>query len=346
MIRSLKYVGAVGLLLATVITPASARGVSHPSQARQFSVGLVTDVGGLNDRSFNHLAYVGLQRARAQSHVGAFVLESRAEAQYVPNLTFFAQQHRNLTIGVGFLMESAIYQVARQYPNQKFALIDGAPQNAAGKTQNLPNVANLFFKEQESGYLVGVIAGLMESRHVGRATHGVIGVMGGVSIPPVNRYIAGYIAGAHRVDPGIRILKSYSQSFTNQSAGNTIGLSQIGQGADILFQVAGSSGLGYLAAAQQRGKYGIGVDADQHLLGSYVITSALKKVDVAVALLVKQTKAGHFRGGDHLFSLANNATGFAPVSSAVPASIVAVANHYAQLIRQRRIVPPATIAGG
>ncbi|MDQ2742745.1 MAG: BMP family ABC transporter substrate-binding protein [Chloroflexota bacterium] len=336
-------IGAVLLLLGFVITPVAARTARTHAASPVFSVGLVTDVGGINDKSFNHLAYLGLEKARTKYHIKADYIQSTGAADYVPNLTHFARAHYDLTIGVGFLMTGAMYQVATQFPGQKFALIDGAPTNAKGATVNLRNVANLFFKEQESGYLVGIIAGLMEKNHVGVATHNTIGFMGGVSIPPVNRYIAGYVAGARHADPGIHILRGYSQSFTNEGAGKEIGLTQISGGADILFQVAGASGLGYLAAAQQRGKYGIGVDASQGYLGRFVITSALKKVDVAVLLMIKQTMQGRFRGGDHHFDLQNNSTGFAKPSPVVPSWVTAQARTYERLIKRGSIVPPTII---
>ena len=343
MKRIVPLVGVLTLVLSVAASPAAARTLRSHSSASSFRVGLVTDVGGLNDKSFNHLAFLGLQEAEARYHIKGSVIQSKAQSDYVPFLSTFAQRHYNLTIGVGFLMESAIYSVAKAYPHQKFAIIDGAPADAKGNTVNLPNVANLFFREQQSGYLVGVIAATMERHHVGAAVHNTIGYMGGVSIPPVNRYIAGYVAGARKVDPGIRILSGYSQSFTNESAGKAIGLAQISQGADILFQVAGSSGLGYLAAAQQRSKYGIGVDADQGYLGKYVITSALKKVDVAVRITVRDAMSGHFRAGDHEFDLKNNATGFAKPSSYVPAYAIAAAKKYEKLIRSGKIVPPTVI---
>lgn len=340
---------AVPVLLASLaIQPAGAAGkrgtVTAAGAKKTFTVGLVTDVGGLNDKSFNHLAYLGLLAAKHRYGVLTRVVESHAQTDYVPNLTHFAQQHTGLTIAVGFLMQSAIYAVAKAYPRQKFAIIDGAPNDAKGNVVNLSNVANLFFNEQESGYLVGVIAGLMEKNKVGHATHNTIGYMGGLSIPPVNRYIAGYVAGAKKVDPTIKILGGYSQSFTDQGKGKSIGLTQVSSGADVLFQVAGASGLGYLAAAQQRNVYGIGVDADQGYLGQYVITSALKKVDVAVRRTIRAAQTGYFQAGDHHFSLKNSATGFAKPSSVVPASIVAQARMYERMIRQGQIVPPTTIS--
>lgn len=343
MKRILLLGGVASLLLAASVSPVGARGLAaHPARAK-YRVGVVLDVGGVNDKSFNHLAYLGMQAAKRAYGIDARYVVSTGQSQYVPNLTQFAQQRYNLVIGVGFLMQSAMYQVAKKFPRTKFAMVDGAPQGPSGATVNLKNVANLFFKEQESGYLVGVIAGLMEKSKVGKAKRNTIGYMGGLSIPPVNRYIAGYVAGAKKVDPGIKILSGYSQSFTDQNKGREIGLQQINSGADILFQVAGASGLGYLAAAQQRGYYGIGVDADQRYLGKFVMTSALKKVDVAVKLTIRQAMTGKFKGGDHRFSLLNGATGFAAPASYVPKSIVAQAKMYERLIRTHKIVPPEAI---
>ena len=305
---------AVSLILSACGSSSGATPTATPvaksgGSSGKFTAGLVTDIGGLNDKSFNHDAYLGLQDAEKAYGISGHVQESHAQTDYVPNLTTFAREHYGLTIAVGFLMESAIYQVARAYPKDKFAIIDGYPTDAKGNQKNLPNVANLLFREQESGYLVGAIAGLMEKDKIGKAVHNTIGYMGGLSIPPVNRYIAGYVAGARHVNPGIKILGGYSQSFESQSAGKSIGLAQIAQHADILFQVAGASGLGYLAAAQQRGVYGIGADADQGYLGAYVIASALKRVDVAVKDTIRTTMTGHFTCGDHRFDLVGGGTG-------------------------------------
>ncbi len=343
LIVLLSACGSSGSSGATSSSSSSSSSSSANSSSSKVVVGLVTDVGGLNDKSFNHLAYVGVKASQTKYGITPKVVESTSQASYVPNLTHFAQQHDSLVIAVGFLMANAVYQVAKEYPSVHFAIIDSAPTNAKGQTVNLPNVANLFFKEQESGYMVGVIAGLMEKEHVGKATHNEIGYMGGISIPPVNRYIAGYVAGAQKVDPGIKILGGYSQSFTDQNVGKQIGLTQISSGADVLFQVAGSSGLGYLAAAQEKNVYGIGVDANQGYLGNYVITSALKKVDVAVEQTIHDVQMGKFKAGDHTFSMKNNATGYAPPSSVVPKSIVAQANAYAKKIASGSIVPPASI---
>jgi basic membrane protein A and related proteins len=338
MKRVLSLIGAVSLLSAAIASPVAAKGLASHASARNFKVGVVLDVGGVNDRSFNHLAYEGMIQAQAKYHIQGRYVTSTGPDQYVPNLTQFATQHYKLIIGVGFDMQSAMYIVATKYPNIKFAMVDGSPLNAKGANVNLPNVANLFFREQQSGFLVGVIAGLMEKEKVGAAKTNTIGFMGGQSIPPVNRYIDGYKQGAEKVDPGIKILSGYSQSFTDQNKGREIGLAQIGQGASILFQVAGASGLGYLAAAQQKKVYGIGVDANQGFLGKYIMTSALKKVNVAVQLIIRDALDGTFKGGNHEYSLSNNATGFAPPQSYVPNSIRAQVNRYTALIKSGKLV--------
>ncbi len=329
---------------AAVVSPGASASASCVAPNPNFKVGLVTDVGGLNDKSFNHLAYLGLQRAQCQLGATVDVIQSTEQSQYVPNLTTFAQKGDNLVIAVGFLMANAVYTVATQYPNIKFAAIDTAPADAKGNPVNLPNVANLFFHEQESGYLVGYMAGLMEKGKVGAATSNTISYMGGLAIPPVDRYIAGYIAGAKAADPSITIIGGYSQSFTDQTIGKSIGLNHISRGSTILFQVAGASGLGYLQAAVDKGVYGIGVDADQNYVApATIITSAIKKVDVAVFLTIQATMNNQFKGGDNEFTLQNDATGFAPPNNAVPADIVAQVTQVAAQIKSGAIVPPTTI---
>jgi basic membrane protein A len=330
--------------VALVVTPAAARGLgSHHAAAKQLSVGVVLDVGGVNDKSFNHLAYVGLQAVESKYHVKGSYIATQEQAQYVANLTHYALLHPSLIIAVGGLMEQAMYIVAQQYPHQKFAEIDGAPADANFVTHNLPNVANLIFHEQEAGFLVGVLAGLMEKGKVGAATHNTIGAMGGLPVPAVIRYIAGYAYGAKLVDPGIKIKVSYSQSFTDQGKGNSIGKTQISQGADILFQVAGASGLGYLRAAQQSGRYGIGVDADQGYLGSYVLTSALKRVDLAVERTVAALATGKFRAGNHFYTIKNGAIGYGKPAAVVPTSIVSQVDAYEAKVKSGAITPPTTI---
>lgn len=309
-------------LFASMPLMAPRVGAQH-AKAATITVGLVTDKGGLNDKSFNHLADLGLQRAIKQLGVQGAVLQSHTAADYQPNLTKFSQQHKSLIIAVGFLMENALYNVAKQFPNQKFAIVDGAPADAKGKTVNLPNVANLFFKPEESGYLVGAMAGLVEKGGLGpKPNHNTVGSIAGANFPAVTAYNCGYQEGVWSVDPSAKVLINFDDgTFQNTANAKAIGQKQISQGADILFQVDGGAGLGYLQAAQAAHKYGIGVDADQDYLGNYMMTSALKKVDQAVFVISKRVKKGTFKGGDNFFSLKNGATGYSTDTHHVPAGI-------------------------
>jgi basic membrane protein A len=334
------------LILALAI-PASAgatpRTVTHADAP--FRLGLVLDIGGREDEGYNQLAYEGALIARTMYGINFdYVVASASSTQvYAQDLERFAREGYDPVIGVGFSMNVAMFQAASAFPATDFGLVDAQPVNAAGATVNLKNVANLLFQAQESGYLVGYMAGLMEKEKVGAARHNTIGAMGGLSIPSVNGYIAGYIQGASAADPGIKVLLGYSQSFTNESPAYKIGLNQITQGADILFQVAGGSGLGYLKAAQQKNVYGIGVDSDQSILGPQIMTSALKRVDQAVVLTVRDVVHGTFKGGDIVFNLKNNGTGYGTVGSMVPQSIIAKVNAQQQLVAAGKVVPTTVI---
>ena len=273
-------------------------------------VGLVTDIGGLNDRSFNHLAYVGLQRAEKELGVDGRALTSKANSDYVPNLSSLARQKYDLVIGVGFLMAEAMETVAKKFPDTNFAIID-YPQ-AAMKTKPT-NVEGLLFAEQESGYLVGYMAGLYTKDKGGDQ---VISSVGGPKIPPVDAYIAGFQAGAKKANPDIKTLNGYSEDFVKQDLCKELALNQIAEGSQVVFQVAGQCGLGALDAAKEKNMQGIGVDADQGYLGSHIITSALKKVDVAVFDTIKAVQDGSFKGGtDTIFDVKSGGVGIGKVSS-------------------------------
>jgi basic membrane protein A len=279
------------------------------SKGKPIKVGLVTDIGGLNDRSFNHLAYVGLQRAQKELGIKGRVLTSKSAADYVPNLTTLAQQQYDLIIPVGFLMADATAAVAKQVPNAKFSIVDFPAEGLKGKPTN---VEGLLFKEQEAGYLAGYLAGLYAKDNNIK----VISSVGGQKIPPVDHYIAGYQAGAKAADPGIKTLNGYSQNFVAQDKCKEIALNQIAKGSKVVFQVAGQCGLGALDAAKEKGAQGIGVDADQGYLGPYILTSAQKKVDVAVFNAIKAAQAGQFQGGqDVVNQLSNDGVGYGTLDS-------------------------------
>jgi basic membrane protein A and related proteins len=275
-----------------------------------FKVGVVTDIGGLNDHGFNHLAYVGLQRAEQELHIKGRVLTSSSGADYTPNLTTLAQQGYNLVVPVGFLMADATDAVAKQFPKVKFAMVDS---DATAEKGDPKNIEGLLFEEQQAGYLAGYLAGLYAKQH----GYKTISSVGGQKIPPVDHYIAGYQAGAQKADPGIQTLNGYSQDFVDQSKCKQIALNQIQQGAKVVFQVAGACGLGALSAAQQAGDQGIGVDADQAYLGSYILTSAEKKVDVAVFNAIKNLLHGQFAAGANVTNnIANGGIGYGKIGPA------------------------------
>ena len=284
-------------------------------------VGLVTDVGGLNDRGFNHLSYVGLQRAQRELGIQQRVFQAESTQEYVPNLSTFARQGYDLTIGVGFTEANAIDTAATNFPKSNFAIVDVDAKTEPHKPKNL---LGLLFKEQETGYLVGYLAGLEEKRRPGPD---VIGSVGGQKQPPVDRFIAGYQAGAKAADPGIKTLNGYSQDFNDQAKCKQVALNQIEQGAGVIFQVAGGCGLGALDAAKEKGVWGIGVDADQSFLGPHILTSAVKRVDTAVFLAIKSVVDGDFKGGTNMtFGLKENGVGLGKISAKVPQADVAKVN--------------------
>ncbi|MGH3105065.1 MAG: BMP family lipoprotein [Gaiellaceae bacterium] len=256
-------------------------------------VGLVTDIGGLNDRGFNSLANQGLERAKEELGVEGRVLESKSDADYIPNLSQLAEEGFDLVVSVGFLMGEATHKAAQEFPETNFAIIDfgyGGPDCKKTDSCELPNLQGLVFKEQEVGYLVGYLAGL-------KTESGTVSSVGGQKIPPVDRFIAGFAAGAKAANPQVKTLNGYSQDFVDQAKCKEVALDQIAKGSDIVFQVAGGCGLGALDAAKEKSVLGIGVDADQGFLGDHVLTSALKRVDEAVFQTIEKAASDAFEGG-------------------------------------------------
>jgi basic membrane protein A and related proteins len=238
------------------------------AKASGLRVGMVTDLGGLNDRGFNALAYLGLKDAQRRLGVKIAVAESKSPADYIPNLASFARQGYDLVLGVGYTEIAAMGAVAKRFPKTHFAIVDVSNHDLAGHP---PNVLGLLFHEEQVGYLAGYLAGLEAKRLPGKD---VVSSVAGEKQPPVDRFIAGYDAGARKADPRIKTLNSYSQDFTDQAKCKAPALNQIAAGSVAVFQVAGGCGLGALDAAREKGVWGIGVDADQSFLGPYVLSSA------------------------------------------------------------------------
>jgi len=313
------------------------------------TVAIVTDTGGINDQGFNQLSYSGYTKARTEFGYTEKLIQTQSASEYVSNLTQAAQS-ADLVIAVGFLMQTPLDQIAHQYPDKKFAIVDGCAIPVGKQAcETLPNVAPLFFKEQQAGCLVGAIAGQMEvdgkskiPQLLGKNT---ISAVGGLSIPPVNRYIAGYKYCAQKVDPSVNVIVNYSQDFNSTAKCKDIALSQINQHqADIVFQVAGGCGVGALDAADQKGVFGIGVDNDQHAIHTSVITSAVKRVDTAVYTTIKAFENGQYTNNPAPFDLKVDGVGYAPVSKDVPADAKQKADDFANQIKSGTLVPPDTIS--
>src|SRR3954465_5078702 len=275
-------------------TGGAATGAATETGGEAGSAGLVTDIGGLNDRGFNSLANQGLENAKSQLGIQGDVLESKSDADYIPNLSEFGQKGTNLVVSVGFLMTDATTQAAKAFPDSDFAIVDSAFDPA------IPNAQGLLFKEQEAGCLVGVVGALTSET-------GTITWVGGQKIPPVDRFIAGYQFCAQDANPDIKVSGSYSDDFVDQAKCKEIALDQISKGSDVVFQVAGGCGLGALDAAKEKTVWGIGAGAEQGYVNHRALTRAQKKVDVAVYTAISGLKSGgKFAGGKNLlFNAAN-----------------------------------------
>jgi len=316
------------------------------TQAESVTAGLVSDVGRFNDKSFNQSALEGLNRAKAELGADTRAIESRAAGDYVPNLSSLARQHYDVTIGVGFLLAEAVSSVARKFPQENFAIIDysvmAPPFTDAAKNVATPkNVQGLTFATNENSYLIGCMAALMAKKQGGKQ---VISSVGGLKLPTVDIFIAGYQDGAKACNPGIQVLNGYSQDFVAQDKCKEIALNQIAQGSQVVFAVAGGCGLGALDAAKEKGKWGVGVDKDQSDLGPHILTSAVKRVDTSVFDTVKAVQEGSFKGGtDALFNLANDGVAVGKTSDKVTQDILDKVDELKQQIIDGQLKPKSTL---
>ncbi len=257
-----------------------------PAQAetpKTFAVGMATDMGGLNDDSFNAAAYKGILRLESELKVKKNVIESHRQEDYEPNFQTLIDQKVDLVWGIGFLMKESMTTVAERNPNQKFALIDDVVEK--------PNVASVTFREEEGSFLMGVIAARTTKTKK-------VGFLGGMESPVISHFEAGFNAGVLAADPTVKVITVYSGSFIDPAKGKSDALAIIGQGADVVFHAAGATGQGMIEAAKEKGVYAIGVDSDQnHLAPDTVISSMMKRVDVAVFEISKAAIDGTFPGG-------------------------------------------------
>lgn len=295
------------LISALALALSGCGGSAAAEDPTKIRVGIVFDIGGKDDRSFNAAAWQGVQRAAKDLPIILRDIEPGTPNAIEPAMRAFAERNFDLIIGVGFAQAPIMELVAKDYPNIQFAIIDGVSK--------LPNVASLVFKEHEGSYLVGILAAKASRT-------GTIGFLGGMNIGLIHRFAKGYEEGAKSVNPNIRILESFvgntDSAWNNPGRGKELSLSQIGKGADVIFTAAGNSGLGVFDAVEQQGTqngrathFVIGVDSNQNMVKpGFVLTSMVKRVDNAVYDIVTDVVNKRFSPGIHVFGLDKDGVGY------------------------------------
>jgi basic membrane protein A len=288
----------------TAAVEATVAATAETGGTGKIRVGLVTDVGKVTDGTFNQYAYEGLKRAEKELGVEVDFVETVNSSDYDKNIDQFATQKYDLIIGVGFLMGDAIKAAAARYPDINFAIVDFAYDPA------LPNVQGLVFNEDEAVFLAGALAAQL-------STSGKIGVVGGVEIPPVQKYVLGYEAGAKYINPDIEVAKVYVPSFTDPAQGAEAAKNQISEGADVIFGAGGQTGSGAIQAASEADVFVIGVDQDEYNTtfkggpAPKLVSSALKRVDNAVFAVIKAASEGKFEAGLYVGTAENGGVDYA-----------------------------------
>jgi basic membrane protein A len=330
-------------LVAATALIVSAAG-SATSTQDQFLAGVVSDVGRFNDKGFNQLSLKGCKSGARKAKGTCRALESRQTGDYLPNFTRLERDGADISIATGFLLAEGTAAVAKRFSDSKFTIVDysvkAAPfANAKGKPL-FKNVVGLTFATNQNSYMIGCLAAQMAKRRGGNT----ISAVGGIPLPTVNIFIAAYRAGAARCVKGMKTLVDFSQDFVDQAKCKELGLSQLDRGSKVVFAVAGACGLGALDAAKERGQWGVGVDKDQAFLGAHILTSAVKKVDVAVASTITSVADNKYRGGTNaVFNLKNNGVAIGKISNKVPKAYIRKMNALRPLIISGKIKPPKTL---
>ena len=271
------------------------------AQADDFRVGLILDKGGKDDKSFNAAGYEGVNRAKKELGIQFKYVEAMDDAGIESTMRSFAQKKFDIIVAIGFAMADPMKKVAPLFPDSKFAIVDAEVPGA--------NVRSLLFEEHQGSYLMGAIAAIASKA-------GAIGFLGGMDVPLIRRFQMGYEAGAKKVNPKIKIITNYigvtSEAWNNPAKGKELALSQFNQGADVIFAAAGASNYGLFDAAQDKKKLAIGVDSNQNWVKpGFVLTSMLKRIDLAVFDAIKDTKEKKFLGGVRRFGLADHGVDYA-----------------------------------
>ena len=328
----MKKVLALVLAFCLVFTLAACNNGNNESG--KIKVGMVTDVGGVNDKSFNQTSWEGLQTlAKEDPSFEVKYLESKTDADYQTNINTFIDEKYDLIICVGYMLADATRKAAQDNPNQKFAIIDDA-SNA-----DLPNVACLMFAQEQASYLVGLVAGSVTKSKT-------VGYVQGMVSDTMNLVAIGYISGVLAACPDATVLQYNANNFGDIAGGQTAAKDMITKGADVIYHAAGGTGIGVINACAEAGIWAIGVDSDQSPLApNNVITSAMKRVDVASQDISKAVKNGTFKAGIHTYDLKNEGVDLAPTRTHIPADVLAkVEQAKADIIAGKLTVPTSTDA--
>jgi basic membrane protein A len=348
-VRVSRWIALAGVtaVVAAVAASGALGGANAPATKKAgFTAALVSDIVGFNDNGFNRNQLKGLNKAVKKVGGTAVPLVSHATSDYAPNFNTAIRKGSKIVVAAGFLLAGTTATYAKKFPNVEFAITDysvhGAPF-ADKKGNVLPtakNVVGITYAANESGCLVGVLAAKMAQK-MGRK---VIGAVGGIKIPPVDIWIAGYKFCADKAVPGTKVLVQYSNDFGAADKCQTVAQNEIGQGAKVLFQVAGGCGLGALKAADAAGLWGIGVDSDEYNDAKRVLTSATKHTDTGVYDTVLAAARGNFKGGtDLLFNLKNNGVGVGRINPAVPKAWITLMKGYKKRIIAGKLKVPTAL---
>jgi basic membrane protein A len=321
--------------LAAAITVGTAFGSAKAPTAQKagYKAAIVSDVATFNDNGFNKNQLKGLKRAATAINGTALSYISHASSDYQPNFNQAVHDGAKIIIAAGFLLEDTVKQYATQYPNIKFAITDDTSANIGGTA----NTEGITYATPEGGCLVGVLAA-KEAQKMGKKK---IGAVGGIKISAVTSWIAGYKYCAAKAVKGTKTIIQFSNSFTDQAACSNLAQNEIGQGAQVIFQVAGLCGDGALKEASKLKKWGIGVDADEYGVAKRILTSAIKKTDVGVYDTVVAASKGQFKGGKNLkFNLKNHGIGVGKISPTVPKSWIKLMNTYKTKIIKGKLKLP------
>ena len=300
--------------------------------AKKIKVGMVTDIGGVNDKSFNQTSWEGLQAlAKEDPTFEVKYLESKTDADYQTNINTFIDEKYDLIICVGYMLADATKEAAKANPNQKFAIIDDAT------CADLPNVACLMFAQEQASYLVGLVAGSVTKTKT-------VGYVQGMVSDTMNLFGIGYISGVLAVCPDANVLQYNANAFGDVAGGQTAAKDMITKGADVIYHAAGGTGIGVINACAEEKIWAIGVDSDQSPLApDYVITSAMKRVDVASQDISKAVKDGTFKSGVHTYNLNNGGVDLAPTRDHIPADVLALVEQAKKDIIDGKLVVPTDV---